>query len=247
MDAPGMSSPEPVSVSQLAQHTSSDSEHLYRLLRYLAGFGLFEECPGQCFRLTSMGQLLRADHPSGLCYAAVAFGEPGHYMPWMHLDKAVQQGAPGCMQQCVSPWPSLFCQCCGASWQTCEALWRAPHSADSAYSASRADLPLFPAALTCPPPHPTHPAPLSSLLAGKCAFEFFQPDLPGGAFQYMSLSENKAEEEVFNRLMTTFTKTMDVGITQLHVRAPMPLLHPAGCISAVCQQHAAHSSSQTVG
>lgn len=93
MDAPGMSSPDPVSVSLLAQHTSSDSGHLYRLLRYLAGFGLFEECPGQCFRLTSMGQLLRADHPSGLCYAAVAFGEPGHYMPWMHLDKAVRQGA----------------------------------------------------------------------------------------------------------------------------------------------------------
>lgn len=33
----------------------------------------------------------------------------------------------------------------------------------------------------------------------------------------MSLPENKAEEEVFNRLMTTFTKTMDVGITKLHV------------------------------
>jgi hypothetical protein len=33
----------------------------------------------------------------------------------------------------------------------------------------------------------------------------------------MSLPENKGEEEVFNRLMTTFTKTMDVGITQLHV------------------------------
>jgi hypothetical protein len=92
MDAPGMSSQDPVPISQLAQHTSSDAEHLYRLLRYLAGFGLFEECPGQSFRLTSMGQFLRADHPSGLCYAAVSFGEPGHYMPWMHLDKAVKQG-----------------------------------------------------------------------------------------------------------------------------------------------------------
>lgn len=53
--------------------------------------------------------------------------------------------------------------------------------------------------------------------AGKVAFEFFQPTLPGGAFQYMTLPENKEEEELFNKLMTTFTKTMDVGIAKLHV------------------------------
>lgn len=55
------------------------------------------------------------------------------------------------------------------------------------------------------------------LRAGKVAFEFFQPTLPGGAFQYMTLPENKEEEELFNKLMTTFTKTMDVGIAMLHV------------------------------
>jgi hypothetical protein len=55
------------------------------------------------------------------------------------------------------------------------------------------------------------------LPAGKSAFSFFQPDLPGGAFQYMTLPENKAEEDTFNKLMTTFTKTMDVGVAKLHV------------------------------
>ena len=44
------------------------------------------------FRLTPMGQLLQADNPSGLCYAAVSFGEPGHYQPWQHLHKAVKEG-----------------------------------------------------------------------------------------------------------------------------------------------------------
>lgn len=94
-DAPGMSADsgsDPVPVSALATHTSSDPDHLYRLLRYLAAFNIFQEHPGQSFQLTSIGALLRADHPSGLCYAAIAFGEPGHYMPWMHLDKAVREG-----------------------------------------------------------------------------------------------------------------------------------------------------------
>jgi hypothetical protein len=55
------------------------------------------------------------------------------------------------------------------------------------------------------------------LPAGKSAFSFFQPDLPGGAFQYLTLPENQAEENTFNKLMTTFTKTMDVGVAKLHV------------------------------
>jgi DNA-binding IclR family transcriptional regulator len=54
MDAPGVSD-SAVSISQLAAHTSSSTEHLYRLLRCLAQFGIFEELPEQHFKLTSMG------------------------------------------------------------------------------------------------------------------------------------------------------------------------------------------------
>lgn len=81
-----------VPISQLAAHTSTSTDHLYRLLRYLAQFGIFEELPEHHFKLTSMGQYLRADHPSGLCYASVSFGAPGHYIPWMHLDRTVKEG-----------------------------------------------------------------------------------------------------------------------------------------------------------
>jgi hypothetical protein len=56
------------------------------------------------------------------------------------------------------------------------------------------------------------------LLAGKSAFSFFQPDLPGGAYEYITLPENKGEEDTFNKLMTTLTKTMDAGVAKLHVR-----------------------------
>lgn len=93
MDAPGMAD-SAVPINQLAAHTSSNEDHLYRLLRYLAQFGIYEELPGQAFKLTSMGQHLRADHPSGLCYAAASFGAAGQFIPWMHLDKAVKEG--GC-------------------------------------------------------------------------------------------------------------------------------------------------------
>jgi hypothetical protein len=37
-----------------------------------------------------MGQLLQADNPSGMRYAAVGFGDPGQYLPWQHLHKAVK-------------------------------------------------------------------------------------------------------------------------------------------------------------
>lgn len=51
--------------------------------------------------------------------------------------------------------------------------------------------------------------------AGTSAFEVFQPSL-SGAFEYLSLPENKQEEEIFNRAMTTFTKGLD-NAAKLHV------------------------------
>lgn len=71
-------------------------------------------------------------------------------------------------------------------------------------------------------------------LAGKAAFEFFQPGLPGGAFQYLTLPENKEEEDTFNRLMTMFTKTMDTGVAKLHVR-----MHPRVFCCCAFQHHVA--------
>lgn len=52
--------------------------------------------------------------------------------------------------------------------------------------------------------------------AATDAFQYFRPDLPGGVFQYFSLPENKSEEDGFNKLMTTFTKTVD-SPAKLHV------------------------------
>jgi hypothetical protein len=51
----------PKSVDEIAAATSSNSEYLYRVLRYLSGQGLFEEQPDRVFRLTAMSELLRTD------------------------------------------------------------------------------------------------------------------------------------------------------------------------------------------
>src|SRR5438876_497401 len=51
----------PKSVSALARLTKSDPDALYRLLRTLAGVGLFAEGDGQVFRLTPLGEWLRSD------------------------------------------------------------------------------------------------------------------------------------------------------------------------------------------
>jgi hypothetical protein len=41
MDVPGLSLDTPTHVSTLAQHTHCNEEYLYRLLRYVAQYGLF--------------------------------------------------------------------------------------------------------------------------------------------------------------------------------------------------------------
>ena len=48
---------------------------------------------------------------------------------------------------------------------------------------------------------------------GTSAFETFAGC---GYFEYITKPENSQEEEVFNRMMTTFTKTMD-SAAKLHV------------------------------
>jgi Dimerisation domain len=47
--------------SEIAKATNTSADGMYRLLRALAGIGLFVESTGQKFRLTRLGQFLRTD------------------------------------------------------------------------------------------------------------------------------------------------------------------------------------------
>jgi Dimerisation domain len=50
----------------LAREAGVSEDGLYRLMRALASAGVFAETADRRFRLTSMGQLLRSDHPESL-------------------------------------------------------------------------------------------------------------------------------------------------------------------------------------
>ena len=53
----------PQAVTQLATVTESHADSLYRVLRALAGFGVFAEDEGRRFRLTPAAELLRTGVP----------------------------------------------------------------------------------------------------------------------------------------------------------------------------------------
>jgi hypothetical protein len=56
----------PRTAAELAQATGSDAAALYRVMRTLAGMGLFEEDSGQRFSLTPLGETLRTGMPGSV-------------------------------------------------------------------------------------------------------------------------------------------------------------------------------------
>jgi hypothetical protein len=82
----------PLSVKELARRTSTHEDSLYRLLRTLAGLGVFAEEDGQQFRLTPMAGLLRTGVPGSLQVTAQVAGEPWMWRPWGHLAHSIQTG-----------------------------------------------------------------------------------------------------------------------------------------------------------
>ena len=69
-----------------------DSEALYRLMRALGAIGLLEEDDNRIFSLTSMGDLLRTDHPHSLRPMTLLEEGPEHYAAWKHLPALIREG-----------------------------------------------------------------------------------------------------------------------------------------------------------
>lgn len=55
---------EPAQVETLARQTGTDSDSLYRVLRFLASIGIFRELDGRRFEHTDMSRTLQSSHPS---------------------------------------------------------------------------------------------------------------------------------------------------------------------------------------
>jgi hypothetical protein len=84
--------PGPLSVKELARRTSTHEDSLYRLLRTLAGVGVFEEEDGPAFRLTPMANLLCSGVPGSLRVSAEVTGEPWMWRPWGDLMHSIKTG-----------------------------------------------------------------------------------------------------------------------------------------------------------
>src|SRR5207247_389286 len=68
--------------SDIAREAGVSEDGIYRLLRALASVGLFVESADRRFKLTSMGKLLRSDHPESLAGYARFVAHDSTWRPW---------------------------------------------------------------------------------------------------------------------------------------------------------------------
>src|SRR6185312_4541429 len=84
----------PQPAEELAAATGSNPLALTRLLRALAGLGLFVEDADGRFGQTPMSDTLRRDHPQSMRPWAMVQGAPLFWQPTGALDQAVHTGQP---------------------------------------------------------------------------------------------------------------------------------------------------------
>jgi hypothetical protein len=80
--------------AELAEATRTNTDALYRLLRALAGLGVFEEQADARFALTPLAECLRSDVAGSLRAFAVMLGEKEHRHAWDHIMHSVRTGEP---------------------------------------------------------------------------------------------------------------------------------------------------------
>jgi hypothetical protein len=82
----------PRTVAALARETATNEPALYRLLRGLASFGVFEETTPRTFALTPLAATLRSNVPGSMRDFAIAETAAGHWLPWGSLEEAIRTG-----------------------------------------------------------------------------------------------------------------------------------------------------------
>jgi len=82
------------STDELAAECSCRPRELYRVLRALAGLGVFRELPGRRFANNRASAYLRTDTPGSLRDAAIYMGCEWHWAPMGRLIDRVRDGQP---------------------------------------------------------------------------------------------------------------------------------------------------------
>lgn len=86
---------DPRGVDELASVTRTHADSLYRVLRLLATFGVFEEHEGRRFAHTEMSRTLRSDHPTRTRAAVRMLGSAGMWRAFGAMDTSVTTGGTG--------------------------------------------------------------------------------------------------------------------------------------------------------
>lgn len=82
----------PKSIEELAQATGAPTKSLYRVLRTLAGLGIFAEPVERTFEMTSLAEPLRQDYPGGVYGSAITIGRDTVWPTWGNLYQGVMTG-----------------------------------------------------------------------------------------------------------------------------------------------------------
>jgi hypothetical protein len=93
----------PRSAEELARETDAHSGSLYRLLRALAGIGIFAEEPDHRFSLSPLAELLRTGVPGSQRAYSIMMGSELH-ATWGELLHSVRTGEPGFNKRFGSPF-----------------------------------------------------------------------------------------------------------------------------------------------
>jgi len=82
-------------VEDIAARCGAHAPSLYRVMRMLAGFGVFKEGPARHFALTPVGELLKTAAPGSLRYMAMMFGEEFSTRAYEHIAACLRTGGDG--------------------------------------------------------------------------------------------------------------------------------------------------------
>jgi len=88
----------PMSVEDIAAKTGAHPPSLYRVMRMLAGMGVFKEEPGKRFTLTAAGEMLKSDVPGTVRYFAMMFGDEWTTRAYEHFTSCLRTGQDGVSQ-----------------------------------------------------------------------------------------------------------------------------------------------------
>jgi O-methyltransferase domain len=86
------------SVDEIAKKVTANPAALFRVMRMLAGVGVFEEASGQRFALTPVGELLKSDAPGSLRYPAMFFGDAWSTRAYQYIADCIRTGGDAVTQ-----------------------------------------------------------------------------------------------------------------------------------------------------